>query len=67
MSSIEHFLKAEIYICQQRAENYYSDCFNGVSVGIKPAKTLNDKHILFCKHLLKLIEKDKECEYGGRN
>lgn len=60
MNAIKHFLKAEIYICSQRANDYHSDCFNGVSVGHKKAKELNDKHIAFCWHLLKLIEKETD-------
>lgn len=62
MTGIEYFLLSEIYICEKRAADYQSDCFNGVSVGVKEAKLLNDKHIMFCKHLLKIIRNEWELE-----
>ena len=59
MSDIEHFLRTEIYRCQERVIDYRTPYFNGVVVGYKKSKKLNDKHIQFCEHLLNIIENDR--------
>ena len=61
MSDIEHFLLSEIYMCQKRKDDP-SIFYDGVKVGYKQAKKLNDNHIAFCRHLLNLIEDEQECE-----
>lgn len=58
MSEIEHFLKIEIELSTKRLNSGDdSPFFNGVVVGHLKAVSLTQKHILFCQHLLKLIEK----------
>ena len=58
MSDIKHFLIAEIDNCRERVADYPSPFFNGVNVGYKKSKKLTDKHILFCKRLLSIIENE---------
>ena len=63
MTEIEHFLHAEIYMCQKRKtdiSNFYDDFYDGERVGHKASKRLNDKHIDFCQHLLNLIRQEQE-------
>ena len=58
ISGIEHFLKVEIELSTKRLNSGDdSPFFNGVVVGHKKAVRLMKLHILFCQHLLKLIEK----------
>ena len=61
MTEIEHFLHAEIYMCQKRKSDP-SNFYDGERVGFKASKRLNDKHISFCQHLLNLIREDQEEE-----
>jgi hypothetical protein len=60
MSEIEHFLRTEITHCRERVVDFPSPFYDGVKVGYKESKKLNDKHISFCQHLLNLIENDNE-------
>ena len=57
MDETIHFLEAEIYMCQKRI-NDPSVFYDGVKVGLKQAKKLNDNHIAFCQHLLNLIDRE---------
>ena len=61
MNELEHFLKAEIEITKQRLHaGEPNPFFNGVVVGNINSVLLLKKHILFCEHLLSLIEKERE-------
>ena len=59
MTNIEHFLNAEIYMCQKRKSDP-SNFYDGERVGYRASERLNDKHIAFCQHLLNLIAKEQE-------
>ena len=61
MTDLEHFLRAEIYMCQKRKGDP-SNFYDGERVGEKASKRLNDKHIDFCQHLLNLIRMEQENE-----
>lgn len=60
-SEIEHFLHMEIKQTI-RGRLYPAGFYDGVYVGSRKATKLADNHIMFCEHLLKLIEKEKENE-----
>lgn len=60
MENIKHFLEAEIYMAIKRAEEFPSPFYNGVNVGYKQSKKLNDKHIAFCQYLLNKFIYPKE-------
>lgn len=64
MSDIERFLISEIDTCHKRTAAFPSNRFNGVRVGFRKAKFLNDEHILYCKQLLNIIENDKGRQRG---
>lgn len=55
MTQLKHFLITELSIAQDRHFNNPSPFYNGVKVGWKKAKKLNEKHIAFCKHLLNIV------------
>ena len=64
MTDIERFLIFEIDACNKRKSAFPSNRFNGVRVGFRKAKFLNDEHILFCKQLLNVIENDRGIQRG---
>lgn len=65
MSKLKHFLESEIDITKQRLNSGdLNQFFNGVYVGHKSSVSLMKKHILFCEHMLSLIEKERTTDGG---
>ena len=58
MSTIEdviHFFEYEIECSKLWRDCTDSDCFNGVQVGLKEAKRLQDRHIKYCQNIIDRI------------
>lgn len=61
MDKLKHFLESEIYITQKRlSSGEPNPFFDGVLVGNVNSVLLLKNHVLFCEHMLKLIEKERE-------
>ncbi|WP_367567216.1 hypothetical protein [Lacrimispora sp.] len=58
MNEVEGFLKAEIEKSRERKNK--NGMYDGVNVGIAQANQLLDRHIWFCNHILRLMEKENE-------
>ena len=52
---LKHWLECEIQITAQRLDDKTNPMYDGVYVGSKEAKELQEKHIKFCEHILKMI------------
>ena len=48
INDVIHFFEAEIERSKLWRDCTESDCFNGVQVGLKEAKKLQDRHIKYC-------------------
>lgn len=53
------FLKSEIEHCDKRYKQYDSPFYDGEKVGFDASKRLNERHILFCKRILKMLGVDE--------
>ena len=58
VAEIEHFLNFEIMQTESWMREKYNDIFNGVLVGTSQAQELMRKHIVFCKQLLRIVNKE---------
>lgn len=68
IGALEHFLKSEIYITTKRLNSgELNPFFNGVLVGNINSVLLLKNHILFCEHMLKLIDKEREAGIKNEN
>ena len=66
MDNVKHFLKVEIELTTQRLNADDGNPFyDGVNVGYLNSVDLLQKHIWFCRHLLKLIEKENHNEHNS--
>mgnify|MGYP000221815251 CR=1 FL=1 len=58
MSTIDdviYFFETEIERSKLWRDCTESDCFNGVQVGLKEAKKLQDRHIKYCQNIIDRI------------
>ena len=63
MNEIENYLQTEVLHVRERILDFPSPFYNGVKVGYKKAKKLNDKHISFCNFLLNIIHISEENQH----
>lgn len=57
---IRHYFEYEIKLAERRIfldEIDKTPCFDGVDVGYEKARQLNEKHILFCKQVINMIDR----------
>lgn len=54
---VSHFFEMEIEQTKEWLKEEYFDCYNGVQVGHKKAVELMKKHIIFCEHILEMLNK----------
>lgn len=58
VDEVAGFLQSEIEHCGKRYAQYDSQFYDGEKVGFEVSKRLNERHILFCKRILKMLGVD---------
>ena len=58
IDDVIHFFETEIERSKLWRDCTESDCFNGVQVGLKEAKKLQDRHIKYCQNIIERIRSD---------
>ena len=53
--ALKHYLECEIQITTERLKDKFNPMYDGVCVGSKEAKELQEKHIKFCQRLLGML------------
>lgn len=53
------FLQGEMEHCEKRYAQYDSPFYDGEKVGFDVSKRLNERHIIFCKRILKMLGVDE--------
>lgn len=59
VDEVAGFLQSEIEHCGKRYAQYDSPFYDGEKVGFGASERLNERHILFCKRILKMLGVDE--------
>lgn len=59
VDEVAGFLQREIEHCEKRYAQYDSPFYDGEKVGFDISKRLNERHIIFCKRILKMLGVDE--------